>query len=109
MKRGSNQTIAVMGYLCLDLIPNLSGDSGWKFVPGMLKEIGSCTAFPGGVVGNTGVALHRMEMPVKLAGRIGDDLFGHSIRDYFQQLSPAYSDYLWVDGNGGHTGYCIVV
>lgn len=108
MKIDRNKKIAVMGYLCLDLFPDLSG-GGLAFVPGMLKEIGSCAAFPGGVVGNTGVALHRLGMPVKLAGRVGNDVFGHSIRDYFRRLSPAYVEHLKVDENGGHTGYCIVL
>jgi sugar/nucleoside kinase (ribokinase family) len=108
MKIRQNNKIAVMGYLCLDLFPDLSGSDGLEFVPGMLKEIGSCAALPGGVVGNTGVALHRLGIPVKLAGRVGNDVFGHSIRDYFRRLSPAYMEHITVDDNG-HTGYCIVL
>jgi len=93
--------------LCLDLYPDLSETAAMKFTPGMLQEIGSCSAFPGGVVGNTGVGLHRLGIPVRLAGKIGDDLFGRSLGDYFKQLFPGGSKYIRVEK--GHTGYCIVL
>jgi len=107
MKLNHDRKIAVMGYLCLDLFPDLSGCGQEPFIPGRLQEIGWCPAFPGGVVGNTGVALQRLGIPVKTAGRIGDDLFGRFIRDRLRQLIPGGIEHL--RRADGHTGYCIVL
>lgn len=104
----SDRRIAVIGYLCLDLFFDLENSGDLAFVPGMLQEVGACSAFPGGVVGNTGLALHRLGIPVKLLGKIGDDALGRTIRDSFARVSPDYATHLKTDGSG-HSGCCVVL
>jgi sugar/nucleoside kinase (ribokinase family) len=71
--------VVVAGHLCLDVIPALVGGS--RFVPGRTIEAGPATFATGGAVANTGVALHRLGVPVALVGRVGGDLFGHVVCD----------------------------
>jgi len=100
--------IAVMGYLCLDLYPDLSENRAWKWEPGMLREVGSCAGLPGGAVGNTGLALHRLGIPVRLAARIGDDLFGRTLTECFHRALPGPAIHLKT-GADSSTGYSIVL
>jgi sugar/nucleoside kinase (ribokinase family) len=61
------------------MIPALVGGS--RFVPGRTIEAGPVTFATGGAVANTGVALHRLGVPVALVGRVGADLFGRVVYD----------------------------
>jgi sugar/nucleoside kinase (ribokinase family) len=102
-----HKKIAVMGYLCLDLFPDFKDGSALEFVPGMLREVGPCNAFAGGVIGNTGLALHKLGMPVKLVGMVGNDAFGQIVRRTLQQSIPESALNLKV--SDGETAYCIVM
>jgi sugar/nucleoside kinase (ribokinase family) len=78
--------VVIAGVICLDVIPQIEQHSSsaavklseW-FVPGKLINIGSAVTASGGAVPNTGLALHRLGVPVRLAGKIGDDLFGRAL------------------------------
>lgn len=107
MDRITSKKIAVMGYLCLDLFPDFKGKNIFKFIPGMLQEVGSCDIFPGGVIGNTGLALHKLGMPVKLVGRVGNDVFGQIVKEILGQLISE-SDFILKIGVG-KTAYSIVL
>jgi sugar/nucleoside kinase (ribokinase family) len=102
-----DKKIAVMGYLCLDLFPDLKNGNTLEFVPGMLREIGSCGVFAGGVIGNTGLALHKLGIAVKLVGKVGNDAFGQVIQQVLQQSIPESALDLGV--SDGETAYCIVM
>ena len=106
--KSCQNNIAVMGYLCLDLFLDLKDNHDLSFVPGMLQEVGACSAFPGGVVGNTGLALHQLGVPAKLLGKVGNDVFGNSIKDFFARHSPDYIEHLNIE-DCGNTGYCVVL
>lgn len=69
----------VAGHICLDLIPQLPEGGDADFVPGRLLPVGQAVTSTGGAVPNTGLALHRLGVPVRLAGKIGADLFGMEI------------------------------
>ena len=75
----------IAGLLCLDVIPDLSavseGQFQHRFQPGHLMRTGGVRSIPGGAVANTGLALHRLGIPVRLVGKIGDDLFGQVLQD----------------------------
>ncbi len=47
--------------------------------PGALVECGPAVLSTGGAVSNVGLALERLGVPARLAGRVGDDLFGRGI------------------------------
>ncbi len=71
--------IVVAGHICLDVTPELDGPA--PIEPGRLLAVGEARLSPGGAVGNTGIALHRLGVAVRLVARLGDDLFGGALRD----------------------------
>ncbi len=105
--------IVVAGHLCLDIIPDLSGSpSGATLAdilrPGQLVNVGPATLSTGGAVSNTGLALHRLGVPVRLMGKIGNDLFGQAIHALITQLSPALGDGLLVVP-GETSSYTVII
>lgn len=72
--------ILVAGHACLDLIPELATSLP---PPGGLVGAGALTFSPGGVVSNTGLALHRLGLAVRLLARVGDDLLGGCLRSLY--------------------------
>ena len=75
-------TVIVAGMVVLDLIPALPADeTGFRFRPGVVVRTGPARVAPGGCVSNTGTALHRLGVPVRLLGKIGDDAFGRIVQD----------------------------
>jgi len=70
----------VAGHICLDIIPQMPKGYQGEFVPGSLLPIGKALTSTGGAVANTGLALHRLGIQTRLAGKIGDDLFGQEIQ-----------------------------
>ncbi len=79
--KSSPAEIVVAGHICLDIIPELP-DTGARLdqllAPGRLTAIGPATVSTGGAVSNTGLALHRLGVPVRLLSRVGDDLLGQT-------------------------------
>jgi sugar/nucleoside kinase (ribokinase family) len=74
--------------------------------PGRLVTVGPAALSTGGVVTNTGLALHRLGVEVQLVGKVGDDLFGESVRRSLAQAGLA--DHIGV-AIGQATSYTIVV
>ncbi|GGG61254.1 carbohydrate kinase family protein [Paenibacillus radicis (ex Gao et al. 2016)] len=70
--------IIVGGHICLDIIPAIPGGP-FSMAPGKLLNIGQASLSTGGAVANTGLALQRLGLPVKLMGKVGDDFFGQAI------------------------------
>ena len=98
--------IVVAGLICLDIIPALTEapDLG----PGGLVVAGPATLSSGGAVGNVGLALHRLGVPVRLMGKIGDDLFGRVLLDVLRSLDPRLSDGMII-APGETTSYSVVI
>ena len=82
----------VAGHICLDIIPDVSaiepGIFKANFRPGHLLEAGAATLSTGGPVANTGLALHRLGVPVRLIAKVGDDSFGHVIERIVNAIEP---------------------
>jgi sugar/nucleoside kinase (ribokinase family) len=78
--------IIVAGNVCLDVIPQFP--SAASLDPGTLVRVGPALLATGGV-SNVGVALHRLGTPAKLIHRVGDDLFGQTLRSMFEKIDPA--------------------
>ncbi len=98
--------LVVAGHVCLDLTPALGGPPALG--PGRLIEVGPVAAAAGGAVGNTGVALHRLGVGVRLIAKAGDDVFGRSLRETLEREGPGLADGLIVAA-GQATSYSIVI
>ncbi len=103
--------IVVAGHVCLDVIPTFAprqGDETPDFRPGHLVHVGPAVRSTGGAVSNTGLALHRLGTPVRLIGKIGDDLFGEEILRLFRSQSEELAEGM-VCVAGETTSYSIVI
>ncbi|MGA2440240.1 MAG: carbohydrate kinase family protein [Tepidisphaeraceae bacterium] len=98
--------IIVAGHICLDIIPALQG-STWP-EPGQLVRIGPAAVSTGGAVANTGLALHRLGVPVRMMGKLGDDAFGHIVIDLLRGYAPSLAAELIVTPEES-TSYSIVL
>ena len=82
-------SIVVAGHICVDIIPAWTQtveSISAVFRPGRLTEVGPAMVSTGGAVSNTGIALHRLGVPVRLMGKIGPDLTGSNRNDLFYLL-----------------------
>lgn len=87
--------VVVAGHLCLDIIPTFLGQTASLHEvlrPGHLTTVGPAVVSTGGAVSNTGLALHRLGVPVRLMGKIGRDLFGEAILGVIRSHDPALAD-----------------
>lgn len=102
--------IIAAGHFCIDMHPDLSATSNFQsqITPGNLIEVGSPTLCLGGVVGNTGIALYRLEQNVELLGVVGNDLFGKLCLDSIEAIDPLLKSGIVVK-DGVDTSYSIVL
>jgi len=76
--------------------------------PGQLLEVGSLNYSTGGLVSNTGLALHRLGVKVGLMAKVGDDLIGQTITNSLKARNPPLT--LFLSGQPGQVGsYTIVL
>lgn len=101
------RTIAVAGHICLDLIPAITGGAV-LMAPGKLINVGHSVLATGGAVANTGLALHRLGMDVKLMGKVGGDFFGGAILSLLREADPVLAADMIV-AEGETTSYSIVM
>ncbi|MBP7636278.1 MAG: carbohydrate kinase family protein [Kiritimatiellae bacterium] len=107
----SDLKIVAAGHVCLDIIPTfLRGTPTLDAVmqPGKLVEMGPAVLSTGGSVSNTGLALKRLGLPVRLMGKVGDDAFGMAVRDHFRRLDETLVETMIVDPAVA-TSYTVVV
>lgn len=103
--------IVVAGHICLDIIPTFPGsfqDFGKAFAPGQLINVGPAVTSTGGVVANTGIALHRLGANVSLIGKIGDDFIGDTILSELNKVKKGLSEKMIVTP-GENSSYSIVI
>ncbi len=107
-----NFDAVVAGHICLDVIPDLSGTPAGTFqrtfAPGRLVEVGPIAFSTGGPVSNTGLALNKLGVRTLLMGKVGDDAFGHTIRDMVAAYDPHLADGMVVDA-AARTSYTVVI
>lgn len=103
--------VVVAGHTCLDIIPTFEAGQvvgEVVFVPGTQVRVGPAVIATGGAVSNTGLALHRLGVPVRLVGKTGADLFGRAIVDVFERYDRALASDIVIDP-AGHTAYTLVI
>ena len=89
MSNSPTPSIVVAGHICLDIIPAFpehAGDANARIEPGHLYLMGPALCSTGGVVSNTGLALHRLGIETNLMGKIANDLFGHEVLNILNKL-----------------------
>jgi len=97
--------VVVAGHVSLDVFPELRGPVALE--PGGLVVAGPARFSTGGVVSNTGLALHCLGVDVRLVGRIGDDLFGRAVLEAFTRIAPRLAEHLVVSREEA-TSYTLV-
>jgi sugar/nucleoside kinase (ribokinase family) len=98
--------VVVAGHVSLDLFPRLHGDL--RLAPGRLVVVGPAAVSTGGAVTNTGLALHRLGVGVRLVGKVGDDLFGRALTSALEREGTGLADHLIVSESEA-TSYTIVI
>ena len=98
--------VVVAGHICLDVIPELHGALDVR--PGGLVVIGPSAVSTGGPVGNVGMALHRLGVPVRLIAKVGEDMFGRELLAFMRGHDPALAAGMIVVP-GETTSYSIIV
>jgi sugar/nucleoside kinase (ribokinase family) len=80
------QPVVVCGHVALDIIPGFLPMAGPHdyFRPGRLTMLGAPTISTGGAMCNTGLSLHRLGVPVRLIGKIGEDAVGRLIVEHIE-------------------------
>lgn len=100
--------IIASGHLCLDLLPQMDHLALEALAsPGRLYEIGSMGISTGGAASNTGLALHRLGVNVRLMSSVGDDSIGRLILEFLQRRDPAITEYIRVI-TGQKSSYTLV-
>ncbi|MBL8155489.1 MAG: carbohydrate kinase family protein [Anaerolineae bacterium] len=94
---GYSAEIVVSGHLCVDLLPDMKHVTTEQMLtPGRLYEIGPIQVSTGGCVSNTGLALHKLGVKVRLMSAVGDDYMGQIIRSHLSSYSPHLSESIQV-------------
>ncbi len=99
------------GHICLDIIPGLEGMCGVlaaNLTPGKLVNIGPAVVSTGGPVSNTGLALHRLGIPVSLMGKVGNDIIGRTVLEVLARHGKSLAEGMIV-AEGEHTSYTVVL
>ncbi len=105
-------TLVVAGHICLDVYPDLGQQARRPFeqtvLPGRLIVAGPVTFYTGGTVANVGLSLHRLGIPTRLVGKLGDDLFGQQILTILKSFGEELAGGMIVEP-GANTSYSIVI
>lgn len=103
--------VLVAGHICLDLVPAFPAApraGELLFQPGKLVHVGPALTTLGGAVANTGLALHRLGVPVRLVGRVGADLFGAEVLNLLRRSGEELAREMIV-APGETTSYSLVI
>jgi sugar/nucleoside kinase (ribokinase family) len=101
----------VAGHICLDVIPTFATAEDRRTelpAPGQLVQVGPAILSTGGLVSNTGLALHLLGVETRLMGKVGDDAFGRVVVDLIRSRRPSLADGI-IMAPGESTSYSIVL
>jgi sugar/nucleoside kinase (ribokinase family) len=102
----------VAGHLCLDVLPEILAGSPEEFRdsfgPGRIMFVGPVALSTGGAVSNTGIALHKLGIPVRLVAKVGADMFGGVVKQVLSSFDEKLADWLTVDSQVS-TSYTVVI
>lgn len=85
--------IIVSGHFCVDMHPRMEHVPLEALsIPGRLYEIEAMSFSTGGAVSNTGLALHRLGVDVRLMAVVGNDIIGKITTDLLEARDPSLSE-----------------
>jgi sugar/nucleoside kinase (ribokinase family) len=104
--------IVAAGHICLDIIPAFTIEEEVDnltdvLVPGKMINMGECVVVAGGPVTNAGVSIRRLGVKTELIGKIGNDIFGKEILDWYEKNEGHFEGIKVVDGES--TSYTIAI
>ncbi len=112
MVNGERQVdVVVAGHLCLDIIVTVTSpaESATELLaPGRLLLVEPAALSAGGAVGNTGAALRRLGLAVRLVGIVGDDAWGEATASCLHAIGPELTAGLRV-ARGQGSAYTVVI
>jgi sugar/nucleoside kinase (ribokinase family) len=73
-----------------------------------MVQVGTMTVANGGVVPNTGLAMDRLGVPVRLVGKVGDDAIGRLTLDLLRRHGAGLADAMVVDA-GADSSYTVIL
>lgn len=92
--------VIVSGHLCLDLLPDMANVKPEALtMPGHLSESGPISISTGGAVSNTGLALNKLGVNVRLMAGVGNDLLGRVIIEFLQSRDASLSELISIVPN----------
>jgi sugar/nucleoside kinase (ribokinase family) len=101
--------VIVSGHICADLIPEMGHTPASALAsPGRLYEVGPLTLTVGGMVANTGMALHRLGVPVTMMAAVGDDKLGEAVITTLKAHDPLLASAIRVRA-GVSSSYSVVL
>lgn len=105
-----NRKVIAAGHICLDMTPLFPpeggrGDIGSMLIPGKLLRMQGCDVHTGGSVANTGLAMKKMGLDVKLMGKAGTDAFG----DMIESILSSYGVSGLIRDDRSPTSYTVVL
>ncbi|MBN2003495.1 MAG: carbohydrate kinase family protein [Anaerolineae bacterium] len=102
--------VIAAGHTCLDIIPVFPDDAPTASLvtPGGMRQVGPAVLATGGSATNTGLALHRLGIPVRVMGKVGDDGFGRLILEHLRSYDPALAAGMLV-APGEHSSYTVIL
>jgi sugar/nucleoside kinase (ribokinase family) len=101
--------VIVAGHLCIDLIPRMTMIPLEALTePGKLYEVGALDISTGGAVSNTGLALQRLGVNVRLLSHVGNDLIGKLIVDFLNSRDPEVAQFI-APVKGVSSSYSVVL
>ena len=108
--------VVVAGHICIDITPIFpTGSAGAATAqkaiqeilsPGKLTRVRGVDIHAGGVVANTGLAMHLFGAEVSLMGKVGKDAFGSMILSLLRERGAGDG---MIVSNGASTSYSIVI
>ena len=84
----AKEKVLVAGSLVLDIVAAVDdgADTRMLFAEGKQTELKGVEMYLGGEVGNMGIALSKLGVPVTLVSKVGDDIGGRIIRDFLKSF-----------------------
>ncbi len=104
--------VVVAGHICLDVIPQFPDElAGGRVTlrPGRLIHVGPSLQVTGGAVANTGLALHKLGVPTRLIGKLGNDPYGHRILEILKCYNASMLVDSMIVDDADATSYTIVI
>src|SRR5262245_35845244 len=89
--------VVVAGHLCVDITPELSAvhaEIANLIRPGCLIHVGPPRLSLGGIVANSGLALHNMGARVALLGIVGEDWLGDIVLSSLRRRDPSLAKHI---------------